>query len=286
LVSQIFIRYQALRLKSDLLDTSDSLFSDFLKKAESRLASGESNILEKSTAENQLAQIRMQASWLKVELDNCLLEFQLALNVNEMMLPDIKEELPSPLLLADTSRLSSHPVLKISEQRKQTSKTILRLEQSRWLPDISLSYSNMSMKGVGADNALYDQSSRFQSAQLGIGIPLFFGSRKAYISSARVGIAIAEAEYAESGKQLKNDYVKAVAEYSYWKKNVSYFEEKGLKNYTAIKETATKQFINGEINYMEWVLLNHQAISIMSEYINAKERLRQSILRINYLSVK
>ena len=49
-----------------------------------------------------------------------------------------------------------------------------------------------------------------------------------------------------------------------------------------ILETANKQFINGEINYLDWVMLTNQAINIQSNYLDAIKNLNESIIQINY----
>ena len=68
--------------------------------------------------------------------------------------------------------------------------------------------------------------------------------------------------------------------------NVSYFEGTALKNSDLILTTANKQFSNGEINYLEWVLLVNQAITIQSDAIDAVRSLNESIIHINSLTNK
>jgi cobalt-zinc-cadmium resistance protein CzcA len=65
---------------------------------------------------------------------------------------------------------------------------------------------------------------------------------------------------------------------------VEYYETTALKNATVILQTAQQQFKNGDINYLEWVLLTNQAISIQSEYSDAVKNLNQSIIEINSLT--
>ena len=67
---------------------------------------------------------------------------------------------------------------------------------------------------------------------------------------------------------------------------MNYFEKTALKNASVIFETSNKQFVNGEINYLEWVMLTNQAISIQSEYVDAIKNLNETIIQINYLNNK
>jgi cobalt-zinc-cadmium resistance protein CzcA len=48
----------------------------------------------------------------------------------------------------------------------------------------------------------------------------------------------------------------------------------GLKNAQLIFETANKQFSNGDINYLDWVMLTNQAINLQSNYMDAVKNLQ------------
>ena len=67
---------------------------------------------------------------------------------------------------------------------------------------------------------------------------------------------------------------------------VNNFEEKGLSNAVLISKVANDNFLNGEINYLDWVMLNNQAITIQNNYLEALKLLNESIISINYMSSK
>ena len=71
----------------------------------------------------------------------------------------------------------------------------------------------MGMKGMGADNKEYDASLRFQSVQLGLGIPIFAGAQKAKVSAAKINEAIAADEYTTGLKNIEAGYHSAVINY-------------------------------------------------------------------------
>ena len=60
-------------------------------------------------------------------------------------------------------------------------------------------------------------------------------------------------------------------------------EEVALPNGLIIFETAQKQFINGDINYLEWAILVNQSIAIKSDYQDAILRLNESAINLSYL---
>jgi heavy metal efflux system protein len=144
----------------------------------------------------------------------------------------------------------------------------------------------MTLQGNGADNEFYDRSTRFQSGQIGIGIPIFFGSQRAKINASKSVEKISELNYIAGKQQFGVEYKKAIAQFDNFSKSVDYFEQSGLKNAELITNTANKQFVNGGINYLEWVLLINQAISIQTEYLNTVNNLNDSIIQLNYFNTK
>ena len=72
-VSQIYHSIVILREKEKLLLQADSIYSEFVKKANLRFKTGESNVLEKATAQSQRGGIFLQLKSLQeeIQLANC-----------------------------------------------------------------------------------------------------------------------------------------------------------------------------------------------------------------------
>ncbi|MEQ9412682.1 MAG: efflux RND transporter permease subunit, partial [Cyclobacteriaceae bacterium] len=84
-VSQAYYMLTYLLQKKKLLLKNDSLYSSFLERANLRFKVGESNILEKATAETQRAQIAIQLNQLNADLDLLQSQFQLLLNTTTVL---------------------------------------------------------------------------------------------------------------------------------------------------------------------------------------------------------
>ncbi len=281
-VSQVYYMLAYLQQKKKLLQQNDSLYSEFLKKANLRFAVGESNILEKTTAETQRGQIALQLDLLNADLDLLRAQFQLLLNTTTPLAPQADDFKMSRHETIDTATLSQHPAIQLLQQQKLISLQNTQLEKSKLLPDLTFTYNNMSMRGTGADNKLYDGSTRFQSGQIGLGIPLFYGSQKAKINASKSIQKITETNYLSGLQQFNTDYQRAITQYMNFSRSVDYYEHTGLKNASLISDAATKQFANGGINYLEWVMLTNQAISLRNEYLIAVNNLNESIILLNY----
>lgn len=285
-VTQTFYSLIYLTEKEKLLQKSDTLFSEFLRKADLRLKKGESNILEKTTAETQHGNIRMQLLQLQQEKEVLKSAFQLLLNSDTDYIPNTDSFKLALDKTIDSTLVAQHPSLKVLEQQKKVSSAVTKLEKSKLLPILTLGYNNTSITGTGANDVVYDKSTRFQSAQFGLGIPLFGGSQKARIQASKIEETISENEYQKEKKALKNQYYNAWSNYQINLEKLDYFEKIALQNAKTITETANKQFYNGEINYLDWVLLVNQSISIKNNYIDTVINHNETIIELNYLTSK
>ena len=285
-VSEVFYLLVYLQQKQKILLQNDSVYASFLEKANLRFAKGETNILEKTTAETQRGQIAIQLSQLRNDIEILQIQFQLLLNTATVFTPSTENPKMIFTAMLDTSIISKHPTLLVLQQQKEVSSIKIQLEKSKLLPNLNIGYYNMSMKGTGADNIFYNTSTRFNSIQFGLGVPLFFGSQKAKINSSKTLELISENNYQIGLQTLNAEYQTAFKQYQTQLQTVKYFEETALKNANIITKTANQQFANGGINYLEWTMLINNAVSIQSTYTDAVKELNQSIIQLNYLTSK
>ncbi len=283
-VAQIFYMILYVEQKKSLLQNIDSLYAAFYKKAELRLLKGESNILEKTSAETQLGQISIQLSQLQQDMEILQLQFQLLLNTTTYFVPENQVYKNTLTGIEDTALLKNHAAMQLVQQQQQIAAATVEMEKSRLLPDLSLGYNNTSIKGTGADNKTYGVGRRFNSVQVGVGIPIFTKAQKVKINSAKFSQQVAENNYAVSLQSLQSDYQVAFAQYRKYLQTVAYFETKALKNAALITVTANQQLANGIINYLEWVQVINQATIVKSDYLEAVKSLNESIIQLNYFT--
>jgi cobalt-zinc-cadmium resistance protein CzcA len=285
-ITALFYEYQYLIQKKQLLQQADTLYNNFFTKANLRLQKGESNVLEKTTAETQKASIDIQLKQVQQSIALVLLELQLLLNTSDkldLVIGNYKLSLNEKI---DTANLVSNPSLQVIKQQKAVAEAQTAVEKAKRLPDFSLGYLNNSFIGTGADNKTYTASNRFSSVQVGVGIPIFTKAQKAKEAAAKVQEGIYENQYQAGVSQLQNQYAKLIATYTSQLEVVKYYEQTGLKSVNTIQQTATKQFLSGEINYLDFVILINQAITIQSNYVDAVKALNETIFQINFLTAK
>lgn len=281
-VAQVFNMMLYNRQKKLLLQYADSLYTAFYNKAALRLEKGESNVLEKASAEAQLGQINIQLNQLTRDSAILQLQFQLLLNTATAFVPPVSSSRLAIEAFSDSASLAEHPFMQLLKQQQQIADANIQLEKSRLLPDISFSYTNTSIKGIGADDKFYSSSRRFNAVQAGIGIPIFTKAQRAKIGSAKLNKGIAENNYTANLNIMLSEYNAAITQYNKFLQTVEYYETKALANAALITATANLQLANGSINYLEWVQLINQATAIKNEYVEATKNLNEAIIQLNY----
>lgn len=280
----LFFDFVYLNEKLKLLTYSDSIFKEFTRVSTFRFDAGESNILEKASAESQLGQINLQLQELKLAIAQNLNQMQWIIQSKDPITLTYNEPklmLPSE---ADSSLIANHPLLAYQNLQKSMSENRIKLEKSKLLPDLYFGYNNISFLGVGADDVFYgSRTTRFQSLQMGVGIPIFYRANQSNIKMAKIGLKKSENQFQLLSSAIQNQYKKAELGLIAQQNALNYFENTALKNTKLIIETAENQFKNGEINYLQWVMLINSAISIQNQYIESLKKFNEYSIELQYL---
>ena len=285
-VTESFYGLIYLKEREKLLLKTDTIYAEFLRKAQLRLAKGESNILEKTTAETQRGNVELELKALRRERVLNQIQLKLLLNTEQVFEPETTDSKLNSPVLADNYLMSEHPLLKIPLQQKQISLANTELEKTKLLPSYNVGISSTTIRGNGADNETYDALSRFHSVQIGVNVPIFTHATKANIEASRINEQVVENNYLQQKQALETAYQSALVEYQNNWQSVEYFEQTALPNANQIIQTATQQYNNGEINYLDWVMLVNQAFNIQNNYLSSVNELNMSIIQLNYLTIR
>jgi heavy metal efflux system protein len=285
LKSQVATSYFSLMVlyeKYDLLMVIDSVYASYLQKAELRIRLGETNVLEKITIENQRIQIGNQ---LKQLLDAAKIEemhFHYLLNTKVRYLPNRSENKLQVTGNLDKSVLIAHPTMKLLDTEIQSAIAQLNLEKAKLLPSINVGVVSGTMYGFGADNNFYTHTSRFTAGQVGVSLPLF-SKQGSVIKSAKINTQIVQNNALSERIRIQNQFDALLIQFDSQRQIISELEGKALPNARIIFETAQKQFVNGEIDYLQWALLINQSISIQSDYQDALMKYNELAIEMIYL---
>lgn len=278
ITTQVFYDLLVVAQQQKLYLQADSSYRKLKQLAELRLKSGESNLLERASAENQLLQVNTKLKNLHIQ--ELTLQQQLAFLINtSMLLKPQAAHLRADITFADTLNWASHPLIKLQQQEEKAALASTKAEQAKLLPEFNVGYNNTTLR----DDIRFDQSDRFQSFQLGLSIPLFGGSQRNKIKSAKVYQEYRKSETENASRQVNTNLKAVYVQYQQQMDIVGGLEKDGLKTAKEITTTLNKQLQNGEINYLEWTMLNNQAIAIKESYFEAIQQLNKSITELNYL---
>jgi len=266
-----------IQMMEQMLKQMDADMTKLLNLAELRLKVGESDALEKASIAQAKGDALNQLNNLLN--DKMIYQLRLQLLTNSDTLLEPKDDLQLPFVLQD-SLSHQHPGLLILLQQQRISERKYGYEKSRLLPSINLGYTNMSITGIGNDDIYYAPSKRFQSFQAGIGLPLFFGSNQSLVQASKIEMQLTEKEILYNKVQLQQEFTQLVQKQKRQLSWITYYKENILPQAVLVRENAFKQLENGQINYLEWMLLSTQALQTQIRYLNEVQEYNSTIIQL------
>ena len=282
-ISLVYNELNYFNEKKKLLKKADSIFTQYFNRADLRLKKGESNLLEKATAENLRSQAEMQLKSLEKDREISIQKLSFLINDGTFYQNENAKYGILNLENLNAEYAGNPLVLKQLEQEKNIQNAKLLAEKAKLSPSLNLGVNSMTMKGNGADEKYYNATHRFQSGFVGVGIPVFNSAQKSVIEAQKVNQLIAENNYQLGLINLKNQYLQNLRQFQKLNDEISYYQKTGLQNSESILKTANNQYFNGEINYLEWTLLVTQAFEIQNKYIDRLKETNDKIIEINSL---
>ena len=281
-VNTLFYEMIYLKEKEKLLLKSDSIYVEFLRKSTLRFEKGESNILEKATAENQSGQIKMQLLELQSDYKMKQLHFKYVLNTDKDFIPVSDTFKMDFAKNFDKNGIDNQPSIKLLEQEANSNKAQISLEKSKKLPELigGVYWQTFKTQTSFQDgyNGVY--------GQFGVALPLFNSNIKNRQKALEINSQIAENNLTNEKIKLQSQYNEFIQEAKKHEETIAYFESKALKNVDLVTKAANDKFINGDINYLEWVMLINQNTEIQSNYIETVRKFNETILTLENLISK
>ncbi|MBS1684345.1 MAG: CusA/CzcA family heavy metal efflux RND transporter [Bacteroidetes bacterium] len=283
-VAGIYYDMVLLQQKRRILVDADSMYSTFVRLETARYSAGDIDAIEKAASESAGRQIRIQLQQL--DADYAALQLSLSRLMRSSVLYDPADtilKLQTPVQI-DTALYEQH--LSIQYMSRQAESARHEWQVARWklLPQFTLGYSNQSINGymrTSAGETYYTASSRFQSGFVGIGIPVFFQAGDAHIRAARENYKRALAEYEEVRSRKKTERQILLLRYQTALRGLEQYELTSLPQAQAIRAGASRRLQQGSINYIEWMMLVNQSLSIRTDYLSAVDQYNKIVLDLS-----
>jgi cobalt-zinc-cadmium resistance protein CzcA len=271
----------------DLLLQQDSIFEGFFRAASSRYKSGETNLLEQSTAEAQRNEAKNRVR--QIDSDVYALRAHLRALLNSDNVPDISDKSLTEIELnvsLDSGVIATNPSLAYSRQQVEVANAQKKVQAARGAPDFLVGYFNQTLIGVidNESGAISTSSDRFTGFHVGVAIPLWFGPQQGRTRAAEFTKRAAESTYTSTQKAMAGQLQQAIQSYEKNRTSLIYYRETGLPNAGLILKQSQAAFRNGEIGYAEYLLGLRNANAIRENYLQTLNDYNQSVIFIEFLS--
>ncbi len=251
----------------------DSLFNQFAKAANTRYAVGETNLLEKLTAETKQKEIAILLSQSKENVIKGYRFLQQWMQ-NDTLYGVVENTMPR--LQLQEWNAAEHPGVQYLEVAEQLSQSSLSLERQRLLPDLQVSAFQGTNNGVDAQ--------QFSGFQAGVAVPLWFGANKAKINAAKTETIIMANELENYKIQLEANHQGLLSDLKKFEEGINYYDSTGKELSAALTSNASKAFQNGEIDFLQYIQLLESAKTIEINYLQNLFQYNKTVLEINYLT--
>lgn len=272
-----------------ILQTQDSLYSNFSRIADVRFTTGESSNLEKIAASNRYREIQLQKQQAEVEarINNKklqqLLNVNYTINVAETKLPKLTETF-SP----DSSAFASYPLINFYKQQVTVQSFKARVEKNKFLPDLFGSYYHQylltSFNPANIERN-YFPGTRIAGFELGVSIPLFFKAQQGRVQHAQLGGQIAQEQLKQAELQLQIEYYANYQNYLRLSDAINYYESTGLQQSQELLRTSQVAYTNGEIGYVEFIQNTSLASETQLRYFELLNQYNESVITLTHFTL-
>lgn len=255
------------------LQQQDSLYRSALKAAETRYKTGESNLLEKVSAEVRLQEISNRLTIVDKDVEITYQQLRTLLNFQQDLKIDLQLSLKKDNKFINELSLTQNPTLSLLEQQIEIGRQQSNVERQKLKPDFRVGILNQSIEHRANQLAVI----------AGIGIPIFSQAQKARIEAAKVNEKITESNMRYVESQLSGQLNILKKDYEKHQNSLSYYEQFALPQANLILVNSTKSYRSGEIEYVEFIQNSQQAWQIKESYLTTILNYNQIIIQIETL---
>lgn len=255
-----------------ILTSQDSILRDYLRVATIRYEAGEARQLERLTASRMLSENAMEIENVDAEYAALCHTMRQLLNTDADIQPATSELTPvaydaAAELNYDASSEGDYWQKQVERADKAVSEA-----KSGYLPNLSLGLrTQLVLKGwnpYGVERNLFEKGN-FMGFEVGLGLPLFFGSTRAKVKAARQERDIATLAAMQQRQRRQSEFDIQKASLLAAKKRMDYYRTNGLAEAGEMKRIAKVSYENGDITYVEYTQSLLDAVATQLKYAEA-----------------
>lgn len=260
------------RLK--ILRDEAGLYTDFIRNVGLYYGSGETNLLDKTMAETQYADIQNQKFQAEQDYQIAINQLQQIVYTNDNLLPadSIFDMYSIEFKRVGSDKFFALSHLSYYEGVYLVRQSELHIERSKFFPEIHAGYFTHEI----------DKVKGFNGFKVGVSFPLWFAPQKAKTKEAIINgdIAQNELEYQKFTINKTIESLKLQLDKLYVQ--ISYFRENALNQADLIIKTALTKFNNQEIEYLEYLQNLSAARKIKLDYLESIRQYNLAAIQLEY----
>jgi cobalt-zinc-cadmium resistance protein CzcA len=250
----------------------DSLYQNFSKASDRKFELGETNYLEKITAQAKFRKITTTLSQLEsdkkaqYEILKSLVQSEEKIVIYNNQIEPIKN------ITNETSKLLYTSYL---ESVTKNYKNQISLQKQHWLPDLNLDY--FQGKNSGLSQSLY-------GFQIGVGIPLFYFGNKAKSKVAQLELQSWEQQKQNEEQKIDKYSSQKINELAKYQEAINYYNQYGKKLSEEIIKVGNRSYKQGEIDFFQYIQSLENATTIQMDYLDNVLQFNKTQLDLQYLN--
>ena len=271
-VSKSYQHIVYLQHQEKLYQYLDSLYQNFSKASDRRFELGETNYLEKITAQAKFRQIRTKLSQIENDKKAQYELLQSLLQNDEII--TIKSNSITPLnTFTDATSKSFYTAY--LESVTENYKNQIKLQKQHWLPDINLDYFQ------GRNNGL---SQSLYGFQVGLAVPILFSGQVAKSKVAQLELQSWEQQKQHEEVKIEKFINQKKNELAKYQEAINYYNLYGKKLSDEIIKVGNNSYKHGEIDFFQYIQSLENATTIQVDYLDTILQFNQIQLDLQYLN--
>lgn len=264
-----FINDYAARLRYENMLRMDSLYADFSRVAKLRYETQAVSLLECQTALNKSQQVSLALAEARKDLNTAHLNLSRWLSADTLYTAEAPDDSP---LATSLLPQGEHPNVAFGRQAVSLSQAAVAEAKSQRLPKL---FVEAGMQRIGSRNGFY-------AWQVGLSIPIAFGSTRAAVRAAQLSTERAMAEAEATTRNLANKKATLQAEYDKCRESVAYYQSHALPLAREQQRMAALSYREGSIGYLDFIQSMNDALATEMNFVDTYTRMLESKYNLIY----
>ena len=256
-----------------VLKRLDSFYRTFAHAAQRKFETGESNYLEKITAQAKQKQLETLHRQSVQDVNSALLGLKEVVQSNKDF-----SVIKVPLIKLDVYEISidSNPGLSYFSNKKDFFQARRNAASQSLLPDITLNYFQGSNSGLNGSLNGY---------QIGLKFPILFSGNAAKIKASKIAEQVIMNQEIDYRIRLETRQSELFSQLKKYEEALTYYDLEGRHLSQEIFKTARISYESGEINFFQYIQSMENALEILLDYLHNLNAYNQVALQISYLTL-